>query len=152
MRARAKPSPTKLSSRSRRQAEQLYDALRHGDAKLIGPTGKPRALPNTLHSFVIQLTGLLNNRKPVSIVQDQATLTSIEAAAILGVSRQFLVNILEQGKIPYHLVGSHRRIYARDLFVYKAQRDGNRRKVLRELSKQEVAEGLYGRIPPVDES
>ncbi len=143
--------PSKLLNGSRSQAEQLYDALRRGNSKLIGPDGKPRPLPNSLRSFVIQLTCLLNERKPVSIVQDQATLTTIEAAATLGVSRQFLVNILEQGKIPHHLVGSHRRIYAKDLFAYKAERDSNRRKVLRELSKQEAAEGLYGRIPPVDE-
>jgi excisionase family DNA binding protein len=153
VRATAKPTGTpKLLHGSRPQAEQLYDELRRGNAKLIGPDGKPRPLPNSLHSFVIQLTSILNERKPVCIVQDQATLTTIEAAATLGVSRQFLVNILEQGKIPYHLVGSHRRIYAKDLFVYKAERDTNRRKILRELSKQEAAEGLYGRIPPVDES
>lgn len=152
MRVTTKPTPAKLSNGSRLQADQLYDALRRGNAKLIGPDGKPRRLPNSLYSFVIQLTSILNAQKPVSIVQDQATLTTIEAAATLGVSRQFLVNILEQGKIPYHLVGSHRRMYAKDLFAYKIERDTSRRKALRELSKQEAAEGLYGRIPAVNES
>jgi excisionase family DNA binding protein len=63
------------------------------------------------------------------------------------VSRQFLVNILEEGKIPYHLVGTHRRIYAQDLLAYKSKRDQNRRTALRDLANKEAAEGLYDRIP-----
>jgi len=61
MRVTAKSiGPAKQLNGSRPQAEQLHDALRRGNAKLIGPDGKPRPLPNSLHSFVIQLTNLLN--------------------------------------------------------------------------------------------
>jgi excisionase family DNA binding protein len=38
----------------------------------------------------------------------------VKAVAMLAVSRQFLVNLLEKGEIPYHMVGTHRRIYALD--------------------------------------
>lgn len=67
---------------------------------------------------------------------------------MIGVSRQFLVNLLEAGEIPYHKVGTHRRIYVQDLMKYKAKRDDRRKKVLRDLVAAEVAEGLYERIPP----
>jgi len=66
---------------------------------------------------------------------------------LLGVSRQFLVNLLEGGEIPYHTVGTHRRVYAEDLFRYKARRDLNRHRAIRELARAEAAEGLYDRKP-----
>lgn len=144
--------PVPISDTDRSEIEQLYAALRRGKAKLVGPSGEALLLPDSLHSFLVELSGLLNERKSVTIVQNQAKFTTVEAASLLGVSRQFLVNLLEKGEMPYHLVGTHRRIYAQDLFPYKAQRDGHRHKVIRELAQAEAQEGLYGREPSsVDE-
>lgn len=143
---------TPISGGNHQEIDQLYSALRMGKAKLVGPNGQARPLPHTLHSFLAQLIGLLNEEKAVSLVRNQASLTTVEAAAMLGVSRQFLVNILEKGEIPYHLVGTHRRIYARDLLAYKSRRDQDRRKVLRDLAKEEAADGLYDRIPAVGDA
>lgn len=67
---------------------------------------------------------------------------------MLGVSRQFLIKLLERGDIPHHLVGTHRRIYVRDLLAYKAKRDSNRRKVLDDLTRAEAEDGLYDLEPP----
>jgi excisionase family DNA binding protein len=71
----------------------------------------------------------------------------MEAAVLLGVSRQFLVNLLEKGEIPHHMVGTHRRVYAQDLFRYKAQRDASRHKAIVELAQAEARDGLYGVEP-----
>ena len=140
-----------VSDGDRQEIEQLYEAMRRGKAKLVGATGEAQLLPDSLHSFLVELIGLLNEGKSVYIVQNQAKLTTVEAATMLGVSRQFLINVLERGEIPYHLVGTHRRIYAQDLLAYKAKRDGHRRTILRELAQREADEGLYDRIPPVNE-
>ncbi len=86
----------------------------------------------------------------VAIIQNDAQLTTVEAARMLGVSRQFLVNLLERDEIPYHMVGTHRRIYVRDLLVYKAKRDFKRRQVLDELTRAEAEDGLYDLEPPDD--
>jgi excisionase family DNA binding protein len=80
-------------------------------------------------------------------VQNDAKLSTVDAATLLGTSRQFLVNLLEKGEIPYHKVGTHRRIYARDLFQYKMKRDSARRLAVRDLARAEVADGLYEREP-----
>jgi excisionase family DNA binding protein len=140
-----------ISERDRQEIEQLYEAVRSGKARLVSASGEAQLLPDSLHSFLVRLIKLLNDGKSVYIVQNQAKLTTVEAAAMLGVSRQFLINVLERGEIPYHLVGTHRRIYAHELLAYKARRDGHRRKILGELAQQEAAEGLYDRIPPVNE-
>jgi excisionase family DNA binding protein len=141
-----------ISDPDRNEIEQLYDAFRRGKAKLIGPSGEARLLPDSLYSFLVELIGFLNEGKSVMIVQNQAKLTTIEAAALLGVSRQFLVNLLDKGEIAHHMVGTHRRVYAQDLFEYKAKRDAARHKALRELMQAEAKEGLYDREPSsVDE-
>ena len=134
-----------ISDTDRSEIEQLYDAFRRGKAKLVAPSGEARLLPDSLYSFLVELIGLLNERKSVMIVQHQAKLTTVEAASILGVSRQFLVNLLERGEIPYHMIGTHRRMYAQDLFQYKARRDDHRHKAIRELAQAGASEGLYDR-------
>jgi len=119
-----------ISQKDQQEIKQLYEAIRRGKAKLVGPNGEARPLPDSLYSFLVELIGLLNEGKSVYIIQNQAKLTTVEAAAMIGVSRQFLVNLLETNEIPYHMVGTHRRIYAQDLVQYKAKRDENRKKVL----------------------
>jgi len=136
-----------ISDPDRNEIEKLYEAFRSGKAKLVGPSGEARLLPDSLYSFLTELIGLLNEGKSLMIVQNQAKLTTMEAAVLLGVSRQFLVNLLDKGEIPHHMVGTHRRVYAQDLFRYKAQRDAARHKALRELTQAEAKEGLYDRGP-----
>jgi excisionase family DNA binding protein len=149
--AKAQPIPVPLSSKDQRDVQELYDAIRKGKAKLVGPDGEVRLMPVSLYSFLVELIGLLNEGKCVYIVQNEAKLTTVEAATMLGVSRQFLVNLLQGGEISYHMVGTHRRIYAHDLLRYKAKRDGQRRKALDELVEAEIEQGLYDRVPPLNE-
>jgi excisionase family DNA binding protein len=137
-----------LLDKAQREADRLYEAIRRGKPKLVSPDGEIRLLPKSLNSFLVELTGPLLEGKCVYIFRNESTLTTVEAAAMLGVSRQFLVNLLESGKIPFHMVGSHRRMYAQDVLEYKAKRDTERRKILDDLVHAEVEDGLYDRIPP----
>jgi excisionase family DNA binding protein len=130
-----------------KKIERLYDELRHANANLVPPNGEVRQLPGSLYSFLAELIEFLKEKKSVMIVRDQANMTTVEAASTLGVSRQFLVNLLEKGEIPFHMVGTHRRIYAQDLFQYKARRDSQRHKTIRDLAQAEARGGLYGRTP-----
>jgi excisionase family DNA binding protein len=83
----------------------------------------------------------------VTILQSNADLTTVEAAKLLGVSRQFLIGLLEKNEIPYHMVGTHRRLYAREVLAYKAKRDTARRKTLDDLARAEYEQGTYDRVP-----
>jgi excisionase family DNA binding protein len=142
--------PLAISETDQKQVLELYQKIQRSRAKLVGPDGKTQSLPVSLYEFLVKLIADLCEGQSVAIVQNDAQLTTVEGARMLGVSRQFLIKLLERGDIPHHMVGTHRRIYVRDLLAYKAKRDSNRRKILDDLTRAEAEDGLYDLEPPDD--
>jgi excisionase family DNA binding protein len=79
-------------------------------------------------------------------VPEHQQLTTQRAANILGVSRPFLVKLLENGDIPFHMVGSHRRIYLRGLLGYKRRRDAARHEAINNMARAEMEAGTYDKV------
>jgi excisionase family DNA binding protein len=136
-----------ISNKDQREIQDIYQKLRTAEAKLVGPDGKTQVLPSTLYSFLCTLLADLKAGHSVTILQSNADLTTVEASKLLGVSRQFLIGLLEKNEIPFHMVGTHRRLYARDVLAYKAKRDTARRKTLDDLARAEYEEGIYDKVP-----
>ncbi len=136
-----------LSAKEHKEIVEAYDKLRQAEAKLVSLDGKMEILPNNVYSFLLRLVADLRAGAPVTILQSKHELTTMEAAKILGMSRQYLVQLLEKGELAFHMTGTHRRIYARDVLAYKAKRDADRRKTLSEMARQGFEEGDYGRVP-----
>jgi excisionase family DNA binding protein len=132
-----------ISKSDQEEIAALYNQLLKSEAKLVGPDGKTDILPNNLYSFLCRLLGELKAGSSVTILQGKAELTTVEASKLLCMSRQFLVELLDKGEIPFHKVGTHRRLYARDVLAYKKQRDVSRRKGLDDLARAEFDEGMY---------
>jgi excisionase family DNA binding protein len=141
----AETATISISELDQRDIHELYAKLRAAEAKLVGPDGKSQVLPGSLYSFLCRLMADLKDGNSVTILQSDAALTTVEASRLLGVSRQFLIQEIESGRIPHHMVGTHRRLYACDVLAYKSNRDAGRRKVLDDLTLKEYEEGLYTR-------
>ena len=114
-----------------------------GTPVLVSPDGKRVELSHSVHRVLLQAVQYLSQGAPVQILPLHSYLTTQQAADLLDVSRPYLVGLLERGAIPFHKVGSHRRVLAEDLLVYKEQRDAERRQALKDVVEESEALGLY---------
>ncbi len=112
-------------------------------AKLVGADGKEIHIPESVYQVLHQAVHAMASGKVVSVVIQDRELTTQKAADFLKVSRPHLVKLLEQGEIPYIMVGTHRRVRFEDLVKYKQQRDSHRREGLKQLTQFLEDEGFY---------
>lgn len=105
--------------------------------------GEAVTLPPALTSFFEQLLRHVQQGEALTVITSAQELSTNEAAALLGVSRPFLIhNLLEAGLIPFHYVGTHRRVKAADLRAYQRERERQQR-LLDELTAEAQDMDLY---------
>lgn len=114
---------------------QVYDLMRAHEAAgrgrpeprylLIGSApGEQVELPAAVYQVLRQVVEAMAANLAVTVSPHARTLTTQQAADLLGVSRPTLVKVLEAGKVPFERVGAHRRILLRDLLDYRDRRRG----------------------------
>ena len=137
-----------LPASQEKQVHALHEPLRReGRARLIGRGGEPAIdLPDAVYELLLRILDGMQQGKAISIVPVMQDLTTQQAAALLGVSRPFFVKLLESGALPFHLTGTHRRVYLNDLLAYKEQRDRERREALDQMAKEAEDLGMYGKV------
>jgi excisionase family DNA binding protein len=99
-----------------------------------GAPDEPIVLPAAAVRLLGALLAELAKGNAVTLMPHHAELTTQEAAELLNVSRPFLVTLLESGQLPFHKVGTHRRVRFSDLMIYKCRRDAESEAALRELA------------------
>jgi len=70
----------------------------------------------------------------------ESDLTTTKAADYLNVSRPYLIKLLDEGKLPFHKVGGHRRVAFKDLKTYKERQRQRSMEIMAQL--QEDAQDL----------
>ena len=85
----------------------------------------------------------LGNGKNVVVVATDTEVTTQQAADFLSVSRPYLVKLLEEGKIPFRLVGPRRRVRLGDMLRYMEQEESERHRGLDELVAEAQRLGMY---------
>jgi excisionase family DNA binding protein len=138
--------PISMPERQEGQIRNLRRLMQQGGAKLVGPDGQQIAIPEPVHALLLMILKNLQAGNAISIVPEHQQLTTQRAANILGVSRPFLVSLVEAGDIPFHMVGSHRRIYLHDLLDYKRRRDAARHQAINSMARAEMEAGTYDKI------
>jgi excisionase family DNA binding protein len=79
----------------------------------------------------------------ISLAPLHMELTTQGAADLLGVSRPFVIKLLESGKIPFRKVGRHRRVLLRDALAYKENQYRESKELLSEMAREAQEMGIY---------
>jgi len=98
--------------------------------------------PATLR-LLSQVLALMARQQTFVLYPESSELTTKQAAEVLGVSRPFLIRVLEAGQIPFRKVGRHRRVLMQDVLAYKKTMQIKRRAALDELVKASEDIGGY---------
>lgn len=127
-------------------ARRLDETMESGEEgmRLVAPAGEAIEIPAAALRALKLVAEGMSAGLALSLIPYGKELTTQEAADLLHVSRPHLVKLLEQGKIPHHRVGTHRRVRLEDVLTFAAERTERRREELRELTRlSQEAEGGY---------
>lgn len=99
-------------------------------------------IPAAAARLLVQILDEMSRGNAVKIVPVHAELTTQEAADLLNISRPTLIQMVEQGQIPYRKVGTHRRIPFAKAIEYKRKLEADRKAALAELVAYDQEIGL----------
>lgn len=111
--------------------------------QLVGPTGESIALPESVFYVLERVAEVMARGDSITVVPVGREVTTQQAADLLNVSRQYLVRLLDEGRIAFRKTGKHRRLRIEDVLQFKETRDKDRRAGLRELSRMTQELGGY---------
>lgn len=127
-----------LASQSSRELAALLPK-KEKDFKIAIKKGKQEnliVLPFVAIRLLLQILTEIAEGNAVTIIPIHAELTTQQAADLLNVSRPYLIKLLEEGQLPYHKIGSHRRILFSDLLSFKKALNVASYQALDELTNQ----------------
>ena len=101
------------------------------------------SLPTVATSALLNVLRDLAEGRTVSISDADEAITTREAAELLNVSRPFRTRLLKDGEILCHKVGTHHRVYCRDVLAYKARHQEQSEEAMQELTRLSQELGLY---------
>jgi excisionase family DNA binding protein len=130
----------RLLSRYARQKQSLTLHVQESEQ------GNPIELPAGAVALLMNILETMAAGRGVTVIPEDAELTTFEAADVLKVSRPYLIKLLDEGAIAYRRVGKHRRIRMEDVMAYKVRDDRARDAVMSQLVREAQEQGVYARI------
>jgi len=129
---------------ARRLAPQLAKANGTTQLRVVEPDGggETVTIPAAAFRLLVAILAQMASGNAVRLIPHHAELTTQEAAELLNVSRPYLVRLLDDGRIPFRRVGTHRRVLFKDVMTYKVEHRRARSAALDELSRLDQELGL----------
>lgn len=90
-------------------------------------------LPHEIYGILVKAVEAMRKGMAVTITPSSMTLTTQQAADLLGVTRPTIVKFLDDGKIPFEKPGTHRRVRLEDVIAYKEARKAEQYEALSTL-------------------
>jgi excisionase family DNA binding protein len=125
----------------------LASHIRNGDPMELrilddpSPDGMVK-LPLSAARMLVRILEEMARGNAVTLIPVHAELTTQEAAEMLNISRPSLIQLLDEGKIDYRRVGTHRRVRFEGLMKYKRAAEAARRAALEELAAYDQELGI----------
>lgn len=98
-----------------------HASLRDGDQMRIEVNGKHFDLKSSDSERVLELIELVASGRPFFLNTPPDTITTGQAADLLGISRPTLVKLIDDGRLPAERVGTHRRLRSSDVIEFQQQ-------------------------------
>jgi len=99
-------------------------------------------VPTAALNLLVKILDQFASGNAVEVVPIHAELTTQEAADLLNVSRPYLIKLLEEGKLPFHYAGSHRRLFFEDVMAYRDESFRKSQEAMAELAQQAQELGM----------
>ncbi|ONM50777.1 hypothetical protein B0T44_08960 [Nocardia donostiensis] len=135
-----------MSPRAIEQARSLQEFLSDRDSA-SGVTVRSGAdqqlvLPPELATLVLELVDLIGRGCTVTVGSIPNEVTTTVAARMLNMSRPSLMKLVREGRIPAHKVGSHTRLYSKDVLAFRRSQLERQSKAFDELRALEEEWGI----------
>ncbi|MEJ1089401.1 helix-turn-helix domain-containing protein [Microbacterium sp. Mu-80] len=121
-----------LRAEAARVVEQAGDE-KVSSVVITTETGKQIEVPTDLAEVLDSIVHRMVQGGRIVLASMPELLTTSNAADVLGVSRPTLVKLIEDGKLPAVMRGTHRRVRWSDLSRFRDEREAQRRAAVREL-------------------
>lgn len=103
--------------------EQKRGTAAESGYALVGTEEHDRIeLPRAVHQVLTQVVTALLAGKAVTVAPQSMTLTTQQAADLLGVSRPTIVRLITDGRLPAERVGNRHRLLLDNVLVYREER------------------------------
>jgi excisionase family DNA binding protein len=99
-------------------------------------------LPAAAARLLMRILEEMARGNGVNLIPVHAEITTQQAADMLNISRPSLIQLLDEVKIDYRRVGTHRRVQLDALMKYKRQVDAARRATLADLAAYDQELGI----------
>lgn len=125
------------------QASRQLSRGKHEGAELRVQVGNETLrLPKSVGDLLYHLLTEMGQGNAVTVIPVHAELTTQEAADYLNVSRPYLIRLLEEGRLPFNMVGTHRRVKFSDLAIYRSKTEEERKSLMEALAAQAQQLGM----------
>ncbi len=111
------------------QAQAAAQALSRGQLDLS-------QLPDIAWQHLSRILDETARGRALFVIPVETDLTTTQASEYLNVSRPYLVRLLREGRLPFHRIGTHRRLRLSDLRAYKERQTEESYAALAELQVQ----------------
>lgn len=136
-------TPPQGAERANLQHFLEQSALEADIAHKLVLDGNSIEVPTNVAEAVVDLLSRLSKGQSVFIGSVDEMLTTSQVGELLGISRNYVTQLVDRGDIPFEYRGTHRRIRLQDAVAYGNAARVARSKSLDEIAKLSKKAGLY---------